>query len=371
MDPLPFGFVSGKAKYSRERGYYWEYPVHAQFERGAHPDDVMEEIDKENAFADYMQDREDIVNEHQGFLYNALGYIEQGPGLIWKKVKGHMSRAGYASGFAADAVRDYEQSDPNWSDRLNQKVNDWYYGKKENKNLLEPEYKVGHGNPSDQLTISPIVNKTNRKRRRAPRRRRNTRNSGYMRMNSGRMTERKYVDSASYVDFKFNTTGTIQNAAVIPVGSGQGQRVGRQAILRSIRVHGIAFSNTATNITSGRVLLIQDKQPNKALAAITDVLTTNFSLSMPNYENKKRFKTLLSHQCTLSGPSGATAYGNSGCSLSFFKKLYIPIEYSTVGDGEIGDIVRNALLLMTTGTDAAGTADATWRAKYRVTYTDA
>lgn len=190
--------------------------------------------------------------------------------------------------------------------------------------------------------------------------------------------EKKYVDLAA-ANYNCDTTGTVTLIPVIAQGAGESQRIGRQVTLRSLECRGF-FLNNSTAITNDvRMMIVWDKQPNKALAAVTDILNSASVNSFNNDQNKRRFKVLKNCDEVLCGNSLTAGQNNdSTCKDADFyiklgngkRKKGLISEFGTAGTGAIGDITTGALLLVTVGSTAAGTAACTLTAGFRVRYTD-
>lgn len=182
--------------------------------------------------------------------------------------------------------------------------------------------------------------------------------------------EKKFVDLAS-ATYALNTTGSIALIPVVAQGAGESQRIGRKINLMSVQMHGYCLSDTATVTARGRVMIVYDRQPNAALAAITDVLDTISSQSFLNDQNKNRFRVLYNRHYAFSGNITTPATGKEIKIVDEFIKLRkLETTYGVVGTGAIGDIKTGALLLVTVGDVAAGTADANAVLGFRVRFYD-
>ncbi len=158
--------------------------------------------------------------------------------------------------------------------------------------------------------------------------------------------------------------GTIQNTGsinLIAQGVTESTRVGRKCVIRSIGWRYTLEKVSTTTLTSGdetvRVIMYLDKQCNGATAAVTDILDTDDYHSFNNLGNSGRFRTLLDRTHTLNNPSLTVlagpnyAYGTTSVERSFFKKVEIPLEFSSTV-GAITEIRSNnigVLLLSKTG----------------------
>lgn len=182
--------------------------------------------------------------------------------------------------------------------------------------------------------------------------------------------ERKFVDLNDAV-YELSTSGVTTLIPVIPQGAGESQRIGREVQLASVQIHGYCSAKTTTVTSRGRIMLVWDKQPNAALAAVTDILTANSSQALLNDQNKKRFRVLLNEFFVFSGNITTPSTGMEIYPFQRFVKLRKRmITYGTVGTGVIGDIKTGALLLLTTGDIATGTGSAQLQATFRVRFYD-
>lgn len=182
--------------------------------------------------------------------------------------------------------------------------------------------------------------------------------------------ELKYVDLAT-ATYALNTTGSVTLIPVIPEGTDQTERIGRRVHLKSVQFRGYAVSNATTLVTYGRMLVVWDRQPNKALAALTDILLSASSFAYSNLDNSDRFVTLVNKSIVLAG-NGTTAGQQTERSMvdcSFYRRLDHTMKFSGV-DGTIGDINSGALLLVTVGSTVAGTADGDLTGSFRVRFLD-
>jgi len=192
---------------------------------------------------------------------------------------------------------------------------------------------------------------------------------GGYRTPAGRL-ERKFVDTA-VATYEMDTTGSVALIATVPQGAGESQRIGREINLHSLQIHGTVQAKTTTTLAAGRFLVVWDKQPNAALAAITDILNTANYYSFLNDQNKKRFKILMNRPFTFSGNSTTPASGNEVQVIDDYIKLKRrQTTYGTVGTGAIGDIKTGALLFVVAGNTAAGTAACTAVCGFRTRFID-
>lgn len=173
---------------------------------------------------------------------------------------------------------------------------------------------------------------------------------------AGQAGEAKYIDIANQV-YGLDTTGTITHVSVVPQGTTVNSRVGRKCELKYFQMRGDMRALATADHNSVAVYLVWDEQPNKALAAITDVLDAANSYALSKRENVQRFKILKKWSYTLCGNSATLMSSNAALRLDEYVRLpkglvVVPTTADTTG--VIGDIITGALLLITVGDHAAG-----------------
>lgn len=184
--------------------------------------------------------------------------------------------------------------------------------------------------------------------------------------------EAKFVDTAA-AGYGLNTTGTVTHVSIVPTGTTVNSRDGKNFCCTSVQVRGTAYADTTTTVSSGLAMLVWDRQPNKALAGVTDVLDTVSSDSFLKRENAQRFRILKKWRYAFGGNSTAPASGNETFDVDDYVKLPKEcVAKCTTADatGVIGNRVTGALLLVTAGNVAAGTADATFAVGVRLNFLD-
>ena len=184
--------------------------------------------------------------------------------------------------------------------------------------------------------------------------------------------ENKYVDvaNAAYV---CDTTGSITHISVVPQGDSVNQRDGRKFMPTWVNMRGIIANGSTSTSTESAVLLVWDKQPNKALAAITDILDTTSTVAQNKRENSSRFMIIRRWSVVLTGKSDGSTV--PGFARNFDRYVRLPpglVAECTPSDttGEIGNRVTGALLLVTLGNRAAGTSAAALETTIRVGFKD-
>lgn len=189
----------------------------------------------------------------------------------------------------------------------------------------------------------------------------------------GAAGDAKFFDKAA-ASYAMDTTGSITHIDVVPQGTTVNEREGKAFAPTSVHVRGYANSGTEGLTTQGVLYLIWDYQPNKALASITDVLDSTSSVSFPKRENAGRFKILRQLRYVFSGESDNSAVSGPNV-FDIDEYVRIPkdcVALCTAADttGAIGNRISGALLAITVGRTAAGTAAAGCTVGYRVNFMD-
>lgn len=166
------------------------------------------------------------------------------------------------------------------------------------------------------------------------------------------------IDAATPANSNAFTTPVVLNAML--QGTTVGTRIGRKATFRSFqyRMHFSGSTGASGNANAMRVLCVFDKQPNGALAAVTDILITNTFVSPLNLNNSDRFIVISDkvHQAVSNGPTTGECY----------KKMSLETMYGT-NAGTIADINSGAILIMVAQT---GAASVTYNLYPRLRFTD-
>lgn len=184
--------------------------------------------------------------------------------------------------------------------------------------------------------------------------------------------DRKYVDTATAF-YVMNTTGTITHVSIVPTGSTVNTREGKAFRVTSFQVRGYVSVDSTTTLATGMLLMVWDYQPNKALAAITDVLDSADSLSLIKRENNARFKIIMKRRYAVSGNAVTPATGNEIHDVDEFCNLPgDAYALCTAADttGVIGNRINGALLMITVGDIITGTADCFARLTVRTNFTE-
>ncbi len=185
--------------------------------------------------------------------------------------------------------------------------------------------------------------------------------------------ELKFFDVA-IADGVITTAGTTIAVNLISQGTGESQRVGRKIIIKAIMLQGVLRlpGTTDGNKTCDvdRIMVIQDKQANKALATVADVLGS--SPDILNYReltNVGRFKVLKTIWRTVNSPAGAgdgttNDFGQMFKKWSIYIKTNIPIEFNAAA-GAITEITTNNIFVLEIS--QAASIFSQWRCRIRFT----
>jgi len=189
----------------------------------------------------------------------------------------------------------------------------------------------------------------------------------------GAAGDAKYIDIAN-ATYALDTTGTINHYSIVPQGTTVNSRDGKAFRPTSFECKGVAFNGANASYNKVRCLLVWDYSPNKALAAITDILDTASSFSLKKRENASRFKIIRDWSMDLTGNNAAGAASET-YSETFDQYVKFPpdlVATCTAADttGVIGNRVNGALLFVTLGNNAAGTSAASLILTGRVNFAD-
>ncbi len=203
------------------------------------------------------------------------------------------------------------------------------------------------------------------------------RRSGFYRSPHDTSPELKFFNTVISLD-PVTTTGTVtQSINLIPQGVTESTRVGRKCVIKSILMKYECFlGETDAAVTfqpndSFRMLLVLDKQCNGAGPAVLDILETAEFRGFNQISNKGRFRILkdfqvsLNYQCGASDGAGVVSAAGYERSYSFYKKLNIPLEFSST-TGAISEIQSNNLVLLLISLNGV----AGFASRIRIRYTD-
>ena len=189
----------------------------------------------------------------------------------------------------------------------------------------------------------------------------------------GGRKELKYVDVAQ-ANYACNTTGSVTALNLIAVGDDNTTRDGRQVTIKSVQVRGSLYPEDGTTTPSKvRIMLVWDNAVNSgAIATIAQILTAATANSFPLIDNAQRFTILVDRTYTIGGvdttATQSYAMAPTVADVEIFKRIDAVTQYSGT-TAAIGSIQNGGLLMVTIGSNGAGTA-VTFTAATRVRFTD-
>lgn len=188
----------------------------------------------------------------------------------------------------------------------------------------------------------------------------------------GAIADAKFLDTPQ-ASYEASTTGSITHLDVVTQGTTVNSREGKAFRLRSLQIRGNVVAKTTTTICEAVGYVIWDRQPNKALPAITDILDSNNGFSFAKRENKQRFLILKKFMKVVIGNSTTPTVGRE---MSIIEKwLKLPeecIAQCTALDttGAIGNRINGALYFISTSSNVTGTGAANFNLGFRVNFSD-
>jgi len=170
------------------------------------------------------------------------------------------------------------------------------------------------------------------------------------------------------------STAATGQLCFIAQGDDVGNRTGRKIVVRSILVNLNCVWAPAAGATAGQIVygyLIQDKQCNGAVAAITDVFTSALAgFGAMNLDNSHRFKVLKKWVIQFTSPAGVTgAYNAVTKPMHFYKRCNIPLMFSGT-TGALTNIRSNNLFMVVGATGSPTTDLSTITGTVRLRFTD-
>lgn len=152
-------------------------------------------------------------------------------------------------------------------------------------------------------------------------------------------------------------------------GSGLDQHIGREVTLKSLEIKYVVGPEAGVTVDQMvRVLLVYDRQTNGAAPAVTDVLTSQSSVSPRNLENRHRFKILYDRTLPINTPVEPI----SKKYRKFYRRLAHPVTFNAGVAGTVADITTGSLYLVAFGTRPIGANTAAYIEFFsRIRYQDA
>ncbi len=164
-------------------------------------------------------------------------------------------------------------------------------------------------------------------------------------------------------------TSTIVSIFNADQGTAPNEHVGRSVKTGSLSYNFTAsFAATTAGSSPVRLAIVYDSQPNAALPAVTDVWQTDSIDTMPNKNNKRRFKVLVDDK-----NEGLSVQGPNALYMTGFRKFKVPKEtyYNNVNGGTIADITTGSYVAFVWQNGNIITANPTSSLFTRIVYMDA
>lgn len=145
-------------------------------------------------------------------------------------------------------------------------------------------------------------------------------------------------------------------------------RVGRRICMTSVYIRGQgSLAPTSTGSESVRVIVVYDKQCNKALPGAADILVADNIQSQMLLANSHRFRVVRDILVPCVGTAGPQSFYID----EFVKLNNLETEYiDNVGAGTFADITSGGLFALIYANQGIGTASATCNLNARVRFTD-
>jgi len=195
-----------------------------------------------------------------------------------------------------------------------------------------------------------------------------TRTGGPYRRALPRNGEIKFVDTSFNIGSVGTTGATLASNLVIPVGTGDQQRIGAKVNLKDFMIT-FALSNDDLGtgaVVSGnvRVVVVLDRQANGALPAWADVFDLASLSSFRNLDNVDRFKILKDQIINVPiRTTNALHTDQTGYWKRWYFKCNLPLHYSST-TGAVTEMKSNNIAVMYIGDNATVNFVGTVRAKY-------
>lgn len=154
-----------------------------------------------------------------------------------------------------------------------------------------------------------------------------------------------------------DSTGTITLLNGLTRGDDEGDRDGRRTNVKSINMRGVTTVTAGTGTDQlHRIMLVRYLRPNGTAPVITDILQSNTVYSLRNRQKIGDFQVLYDrvYQLNASAESGSQKF------LKYYKRMNTEVQYNAGNAGTIADIEKNALYLITLGSNAAGATAGTF-----------
>lgn len=141
----------------------------------------------------------------------------------------------------------------------------------------------------------------------------------------GTKEEKKNLDNDLPTQITFGSAaGVVTLLNGIAQGAAETQRQGRDVHMRSIFWRFVGhIAPTTTGASSMRILIVYDKQTNKAAPVATDILTIDSIESGMNLANNHRFQVIADEEIPCVGTAGPQSWNIKG-----YRKINLPTEFT-------------------------------------------
>lgn len=150
--------------------------------------------------------------------------------------------------------------------------------------------------------------------------------------------EVKYIDMATLTTTAISTTMTTAHLTGISQGASVNNRIGNE--IRAVGVEIFLTFITADTSNLGRVLVVRDRQPNKAAFGQTDLfVNATDAQSWFNEDYRDRFEVIYDKICDVGTPGPE----------SFTFREYVPLKgtvYYTGSSNSIANVMSNAFFMV-------------------------
>lgn len=184
----------------------------------------------------------------------------------------------------------------------------------------------------------------------------------------GLSPEKKFIDNSLSINptAGANTFSAANVLNSLAEGASATTRIGRKIVMKSIYIRYSWEISTGLDGAPLRILVVYDKQPNAAAAAITAPLVSSAFNSLNNLSNRDRFVTLFDHITEPVDEGGPHAVGGV-----LYKSINLEAMFNDVNGGTIADITTGSILLYVAQQGSIITNAPTFVCRARIRFTDA
>jgi len=181
-------------------------------------------------------------------------------------------------------------------------------------------------------------------------------------------TRKMATKSVGFAAYQCDVSGTFTLMNGMATGTTQiGDRIGRDIYMHELLVTGFVQNRTAAVINQARIMVVIDTMPGGATPVLNELLEGYSSLYFANKLTARRFIILYDNVIALVGQP-ATTGTDAVKSVNLRVPLNMAAYYNATNGGTIADIEKNALYVVTCGSNAAGTSAAEAYFSLQLTY---